>query len=73
MVNYHENVNHTATRRSGLLFPLAKEERARGGRAGGGRGEEMGLDGGFLIFTGSPLLLLQKEEFEVSLASLRVR
>lgn len=70
-MNYHENVNHTSTRKSCLLFPLAKEEPARGGREGGERGEEMGLDGRFLIFTGSPLLLLQKEEFEVSPASLR--
>lgn len=51
-------------------FPLAKVELARGVRAGLGRGEDMGIDRRFLIFTGSPQHLLQKEEFEVSSPSM---
>lgn len=70
MVNYHEKINHIAIGKPWLLFPLAKVELARGGRVGLGRGEDMGIDRRFLIFTGSPLLLLQKEEFEVSSPSL---
>lgn len=52
MVNYQENVNHIAAGKPWLLLPLAKEELARGGRAGQGRGPKRGMDGRFLIFTG---------------------
>lgn len=70
MMNCQESVTSIAPGKPWWLFPLAKEELAREGRVGGGRGEEMGRDGRFLIFIGSPLLLLQKEEFEVGSPSL---
>ena len=70
MVNYHENVNHITIGKPWLLFPLAKEELARGGREGGsgGKGKRNGWEVSHLHRVSTALA--PKVEFEVSSPSL---